>query len=208
MTSILFFILAAVGRFLNQDNKRDRELIKRIALKDPIALSLLYDHYNRLLFGLLLSILKKREEAEDILQEVFTNIWEKAGQFDTERGTVYTWIVSLTRNKGIDRLRSKVYKEQKKQSISLDDEDVFHPLYSNEHTPEEQTILRERADKLYEALQKLTEKQRFVIQVAYFEGLSQSEISEKMKLPLGTVKTRMRDGMIKLREILGGELAL
>ncbi len=208
MTSILFFILSAVGRFLNQDNERDRKLMKRIASKDPVALSLLYDHYNRLLFGLLLSILKKREEAEDILQEVFTNIWEKADQFDTERGTVYTWIVSLTRNKGIDRLRSKVYKEQKKQSTSLDDEDVYHPLYSNENTPEEHTILRDRADKLYEALQKLSEKQRSVIQVAYFEGLSQSEISEEMDLPLGTVKTRMRDGMIKLREILGGELAL
>ena len=142
------------------------------------------------------------------MQEVFTTIWQKADQFDTERGSAYTWIVSLTRNKGIDRLRSKVYKEQKRQSTSLNDDDVFQPLYSDENSPLESTILSERASQLYTALQKLSEKQRTVIQVAYFDGLSQSEISDKLDLPLGTVKTRMRDGMLKLRELLGGELAL
>lgn len=180
--------------------------MRRIASKEPEALSELYDHYNRLLFGLLKSILKKKEEAEDILQEVFTTIWEKADQFDAERGTAYTWIVSLTRNKAIDRLRSKVYKEQKKQSTSLNDDEVFHPLYSEENNPLENTILSDRATRVYNALQNLTEKQRSVIQVAYFDGLSQSEISDEYDIPLGTVKTRMRDGMIKLRELLAQEM--
>tara|TARA_R110002096_G_scaffold329006_6_gene523094 strand:+ start:62498 stop:63115 length:618 start_codon:yes stop_codon:yes gene_type:complete len=205
---MLFFILSAIGRLLTQDNEKDRDLMKRIASQDPVALSLLYDKYHKILFGLLLSVLKKKEEAEDLLQEVFTTIWQKADQFDTERGSAYTWIVSLTRNKGIDRLRSKVYKEQKRQSTSLNDDDVFQPLYSDENSPLESTILSERASQLYTALQKLSEKQRTVIQVAYFDGLSQSEISDKLDLPLGTVKTRMRDGMLKLRELLGGELAL
>tara|TARA_R110000868_G_scaffold1211_2_gene9315 strand:- start:36274 stop:36888 length:615 start_codon:yes stop_codon:yes gene_type:complete len=204
---MLFFILSAIGKFLTQNNSRDRDLMRRIASKEPEALSLLYDHYNRLLFGLLKSILKKSEEAEDILQEVFTTIWEKADQFDTERGTAYTWIVSLTRNKAIDRLRSKVYKEQKKQSTSLDDDDVFHPLYSEENNPLENTILSDRAKRVYQALEKLSEKQRAVIQVAYFDGLSQSEISNEYDIPLGTVKTRMRDGMLKLRELLSQEMA-
>lgn len=203
---MLFFILSTLGKFLTQNNSRDRALMQRIASKEPEALSELYDYYNKLLFGLLKSILKKTEEAEDILQEVFTTIWEKADQFDTERGSAYTWIVSLTRNKGIDRLRSKVYKEQKKQSTSLDDEDVFHPLYSDEHNPLENTILSDRAKRIYEALQKLSEKQRSVIQVAYFDGLSQTEISDEYDIPLGTVKTRMRDGMIKLRELLAQEM--
>ena len=203
---MLFFILSALGKFLAQNNSRDRALLQRIASKEPDALSELYDHYSNLLLGLLKSILKKTEEAEDILHEVFTTIWEKADQFDAERGSAYTWIVSLTRNKGIDRLRSKVYKEQKKQSTSLDDDDVFHPLYSDENNPLENTILSDRAKRIYEALQKLSEKQRSVIQVAYFDGLSQSEISDEYDIPLGTVKTRMRDGMIKLRELLAQEM--
>ncbi len=203
---MLFFILSALGKFLTQNNSRDRALLQRIASKEPDALSELYDLYSKLLFGLLKSILKKTEEAEDILQEVFTTIWEKADQFDTERGSAYTWIVSITRNKGIDRLRSKVYKEQKKQSTSLDDDDVFHPLYSEENNPLENTILSDRAERVYGALQKLSEKQRSVIQVAYFDGLSQNEISDKYDIPLGTVKTRMRDGMIKLRELLAQEM--
>ncbi len=204
---MLFFILSAIGKFLTQNNSRDRDLMQRIASKEPEALSVLYNHYNKLLFGLLKSILKKTEEAEDILQEVFTTIWEKADQFDVERGTAYTWIVSLTRNKAIDRLRSKVYKEQKKQSTSLNDDEVFHPLYSEENNPLENTILSDRAKRVYEALQKLSEKQRVVIQVAYFDGLSQSEISDEYDIPLGTVKTRMRDGMLKLRELLAQEMA-
>jgi len=120
------------------------------------------------------------------------------------RGTGYTWIVSLTRNKGIDRLRSKVYKEQKKQSTSLDNDDVYHPLYSEENDPLEDTILSDRAEMVKNALSQISEKQRKVIQVSYFDGLSQSEISEEYDIPLGTVKTRMRDGMMKLREILSG----
>lgn len=205
---MLFFILSTIGKILTKDEERDRDIMARIKARDSAALSELYDHYNRLLFGLILSILKKREEAEDTLQEVFTTIWEKAEQFDLERGTVYTWIVSLTRNKSIDRLRSKVYKEQKKQSTSLDDEDVFYPLYSKETDPLEKTIFNDRAGIVRNALEQLSDKQRKVLQVAYYNGMTQSEISEEYDIPLGTVKTRMRDGMIKLRELLEKEIEL
>jgi RNA polymerase sigma-70 factor (ECF subfamily) len=203
---MLFFFLTTIGKYLTKDEDRDRELMARIKARDSVALSELYDQYNRLLFGLILSILKKRSESEDILQEVFTTIWEKADQFDLERGTVYTWIVSLTRNKSIDRLRSKVYKEQKKQSVSINDDDVFHPLYSEETDPLENTILKDRAKRVHDALANISAKQRKVLQVAYFNGMSQSEIAEEFDIPLGTVKTRIRDGMMKLREILGKEL--
>ncbi|MCH2448899.1 MAG: sigma-70 family RNA polymerase sigma factor [Gracilimonas sp.] len=199
---MLFFILTTIGKILTKDEERDRELMARIKTRDTSALSELYDNYNGLLFGLILSILKKREEAEDLLQEVFIKIWQNAEKFDLERGTVYTWVVTLTRNRSIDRLRSKVYKEQKKQSTSLDDEDVFHPLYSEESDPLENTILKERAKKVHQALDQISEKQKKVLQVAYFSGMSQSEISEEFDIPLGTVKTRMRDGMIKLKELL------
>lgn len=205
---MLFFILTTIGKILTKDEERDRELMARIKTRDTSALSELYDNYNRLLFGLILSILKKREEAEDLLQEVFTKIWQNAEKFDLERGTVYTWVVTLTRNRSIDRLRSKVYKEQKKQSTSLDDEDVFYPLYSEESDPLENTILKERAKKVHQALDQISEKQKKVLQVAYFSGMSQSEISEEFDIPLGTVKTRMRDGMIKLRELLARDIEL
>jgi len=205
---MLFFILTTIGKILTKDEERDRELMARIKTRDTSALSELYDNYNRLLFGLILSILTKREEAEDLLQEVFIKIWQNAEKFDLERGTVYTWVVTLTRNRSIDRLRSRIYKEQKKQSTSLDDEDVFHPLYSEESDPLENTILKERAKKVHQALDQISEKQKKVLQVAYFSGMSQSEISEEFDIPLGTVKTRMRDGMIKLRELLARDIEL
>jgi RNA polymerase sigma-70 factor (ECF subfamily) len=205
---MLFFILTTIGKILTKDEERDRELMARIKTRDTSALSELYDNYNRLLFGLILSILTKREEAEDLLQEVFIKIWQNAEKFDLERGTVYTWVVTLTRNRSIDRLRSRIYKEQKKQSTSLDDEDVFHPLYSEASDPLENTILKERAKKVHQALDQISEKQKKVLQVAYFSGMSQSEISEEFDIPLGTVKTRMRDGMIKLRELLARDIEL
>lgn len=205
---MLFFILSTIGKVLTEDEERDRAIMARIKDRDPAALSELYDQYNRLLFGLILSILKKRSEAEDILQEVFTSIWQKAEMYDLERGSVYTWIVTLARNKSIDRLRSKVYKEQKKQSTSLNDDEIFHPLYSDKKDPLEETILTDRANKLYAALDKISDKQRKVLEVAYFNGMSQREISAEYDIPLGTVKTRMRDGMIKLRGILAKELEL
>ena len=205
---MLFFILTTIGKILTKDEERDRELMARIKTRDTSALSELYDNYNRLLFGLILSILTKREEAEDLLQEVFIKIWQNAEKFDLERGTVYTWVVTLTRNRSIDRLRSRIYKEQKKQSTSLDDEDVFHPLYSEASDPLENTILKERAKKVHQALDQISEKQKKVLQVDYFSGMSQSEISEEFDIPLGTVKTRMRDGMIKLRELLARDIEL
>lgn len=200
-----FFILNVFGKLLTQDNPRDRKLMLQISDKNPEALSQLYDLYAKLLFGIIKSILKKKEEAEDILQEVFTSIWEKADQFDAASGSPYSWLVTIARNKAIDRLRSKVYKEQQKQASSLNDDNLHIPLFSKEKNPLENTILSERAHQIYRALEKLTEKQRVVIQVAYFDGLSQTEIAEHFNLPLGTVKTRMRDGMINLRSILSKE---
>lgn len=202
---MLYFFITLAGRFLVKNDKRDRALLRRIVAKEPQALGELYDHYNQLLFGLILSILKKRTEAEDLLQEVFTQIWEKADQFDAQSGSGYTWICTLTRNKAIDRLRSKVYKEQKKQSSSLDDDDVHITLYSSDNNPLEDTILNERAALVKQAMEQLSDKQREVIEVAYFEGKSQSEISEEFDVPLGTIKTRMRDAMIKLRTLLADE---
>lgn len=172
----------------------------RVQNGDEKALRLIYRKYKSLLFGLIVSVLKNREEAEDCLQEVFTQAWEKAAQFDEERGNVYSFLVTMARNKAIDRTRSKAFKNSQKDDHVVSDFTLTPE--SDENNPHENLELSERAEAVRSALKKLTAKQREVLYVAYFNGMSQMEISEKMDIPLGTVKYRMRQGMIKLREQL------
>lgn len=196
---IVFNILAAIG-YDASDANEEIELMKRIKSRDAKALAELYDGYNRLLFGMILSIVKSRTEAEDILQEVFINIWQKADMFNENRGNVFSWIVTLTRNRAIDRIRSKGYKNQQKTSASIDNPAI--KLKGDHYDPLETTIFSDRAKLVKKALQEIPEKQSKVLKIAYYKGLTQSEISEHLKIPLGTVKTRMRQGMLKLKDIL------
>lgn len=197
---IIFTILAAIGKAAHSGTDDEIELMKRIKAKDEEALSELYDLYNRLLFGMIISIVKKREEAEDLLQEVFVKIWQKAHTFNEERGNAYSWIVTLTRNKAIDRIRSKGYKTQQKATQDVDapeftlEGDAFDPL--------ETTIFSDRAELVQKALAEIPESQCEVLKIAYYRGMTQAEISDHLDIPLGTVKTRMRQGMIKLKDIL------
>ena len=131
---------------------------------------------------------------------MFTQVWEKADQFNPDRGKPYSFIVTLARNKAIDRTRSKVYKNQERQDYVIDDFTMV-PVNA-EDSPLQHTELTDRANRLRNALKQLPEKERKVLYIAYFEGLSQSEIAERTQTPLGTVKYRTRQGMIKLREIL------
>ncbi len=198
---IIFTMLAAIGKAAHLGSDDEIELLKRIKAKDEEALSELYDLYNRLLFGMIISIVKKREEAEDVLQEVFVKIWEKSHTFNEDRGNVYSWIVTLTRNKAIDRIRSKGYKTQQKATQDVDapefklEDDAFDPL--------ETTIFSDRAELVRKALMEIPESQSEVLKIAYYRGMTQTEISGHLEIPLGTVKTRMRQGMIKLKDILG-----
>ena len=186
---------------MHGDSDDEIELMKRIQAHDADALEELYELYHRLLFGLVLSIVKKREEAEDMLQEIFVKIWNKAESFDPERGNAYSWIVTLARNQAIDRIRSKGYKTQKKQSVS-----IHQPLFSLEgdkYDPMETTIFSDRAELVKKALDQIPEAQSEVIKIAYYRGMTQREIANYLDIPLGTVKTRTRQGMMKLKNILG-----
>ncbi|MES3628764.1 MAG: sigma-70 family RNA polymerase sigma factor [Longimonas sp.] len=182
---------------------QEAEWMRRIQDGDEEALRKLYRTYKNIIFGLLLSILNDREEAEDCLQEVFTQVWEKADRFNPDRGKPYSFIVTIARNKAIDRTRSKVYKNIQRQEHTVGDFTMVPSARGN--SPYKDTVLGNRAERLREALQQLSEKERTVIQIAYFEGLSQSEIAERTGIPLGTVKYRTRQGMIKLREMLTEE---
>ncbi|TYP92576.1 RNA polymerase sigma-70 factor, ECF subfamily [Fodinibius salinus] len=197
---ILFTLLATIGKITHGNSDDEIELMKRIQARDEEAIEELYNLYNKLLFGMVISIVKKREEAEDVLQEIFVKIWNKADQFKPDRGNVYSWIVTLARNTAIDRIRSKGYKTQQKQSVS-----IHQPLFSLEgdkHDPMETTIFSDRAELVQKALDKIPEKQSKVIKIAYYRGMTQREISDHLDIPLGTVKTRTRQGMIKLKRIL------
>jgi RNA polymerase sigma-70 factor (ECF subfamily) len=180
---------------------REKQLLKQIADGNAQALSALYDMYHLVLFRQLLGIVKQREEAEDLLQEVFNQIWSKAGSFDPDRGSVYTWMTTMSRNKGLDFLRSKAHKRSQKTDYDPE-EFILSGIPASDETPLDQTILSERSHLLKLALQQIPEEQQQVLKIAYFDGYSQSEIADQLGLPLGTIKTRMRQGMIKLESIL------
>jgi len=198
---IIQFLLYIIG-FAKQSPEEEREWMAEVQAGNKKALGKLYNRYNRILFGMIYKVLRNREESEDLLQEVFVQAWEKAEQYDATRGSVYSFLVTMTRNKAIDRTRSKAYKNSKKDAHVINDDDFSLNLSHNSPNPEENMELQERAVKVREALGSLNKKEREVLYISYFHGLSQTEISDKINIPLGTVKYRMRQGMIKLREML------
>ena len=193
---LLVYILAILNRITALD---EAELISKIKQRDEKALAKLYDHYAKLLYGFILSIVKKQEEAEDVLQELFVQIWEKSSTFDVARGSVYTWLVTLARNRAIDRTRSKQFRLQDRTVSDIAFEKISHP---DDHSPFDSVVMQERAQLVRHALQSLPIEQQEVIRIAYFGGYSQSEIAAELNLPLGTVKTRIRQGMKKLQSHL------
>ena len=176
----------------------DVKLLKAVARGDEQALAQLYDSYRVILFGLLVRILNSREEAEDVLQEVFLQVWRRARDFDETRGKPFTWLVTLARSRAIDRLRSLGARDRVAQaSVREAAEEVSDAARD--------TFRSEQRALVTSALSQLPEEQKRPLVLAYFDGLTQSEIAAKLGAPLGTVKTRMRAGMIKLRELLTGK---
>jgi RNA polymerase sigma-70 factor (ECF subfamily) len=173
-------------------------LLKAIAARDEAALAQLYDRYDRILFGLLMRILNNREEAEDVLQETFLQVWRKAADFDEDRGRPFTWLVTLARSRGIDRLRTLASRERVAEAGAREVSDQISDAATDAFKSEQRGLVSD-------ALAKLPDEQKRPIMLAYFDGLTQSEIATRLGAPLGTVKTRMRTGMIRLRELLAGQ---
>ena len=176
----------------------DVELLKAIAARDEAALAQLYDRYRVILFGLLMRILNNREEAEDVLQEVFLQVWRKAEDFDEERGRPFTWLVTLGRSRGIDRLRTLASRERVAEAGARDTVEVISDAASDAFKSEQRGLVNK-------ALAQLPDEQKRPLMLAYFDRLSQSEIATRLGAPLGTVKTRMRTGLMNLRESLAGQ---
>jgi len=180
--------------------ENDLNLLRRISARDTDALSRLYDLYSKYLYTIIFFILKDSNESEDLLQEVYLQIWEKIDSYDEALGNPLAWITRITRNKAIDRLRSKGFK---KRAEETDIDRVFDiSSDSRDSNPEDVTSASFEKTEITNALKSLTENQRDLIEFAYFRGYSQSELAEHFNIPLGTVKTRMRAAMILLREKL------
>ena len=172
----------------------DVTLIERIVARDPSAVADLYDRHSRLLYGLILRILRDRSEAEEVLQEVFVAVWDRAETYDAAVGAPAGWLVRIARNRAIDRLRTNASRMRTMESVSFE-------IRSSEN-PETSASLGEQQRAIARALDAIPREQRDLILDAYYLGLTQSELAARHKLPLGTVKTRIRTGLLTLRQQL------
>jgi len=177
--------------------QNDPQLVERLQRRDPQALAELYDRYGRLVYSLILRVVRDKGIAEDLVQETFLRVWNRVQGFDTRKGSIAPWLLAVARNRAIDYLRSTGGRERK----AVEFEETDHPAL---YTDMEQDILNsDKARKVKRAVEKLSPNQRQVIELAYFEGLSQTEMAERMGQPLGTVKTWVRAALKNLRDELG-----
>ena len=187
---------AAGNAKLEAGRPEDGELLSAIACGDRHAYRALYQRYAPILLGLLSRILGDRGEAEDVLQEVFLQIWKKAGDFDERRGRALHWLATIARNRALDR-RSTIESRRRLAPAAVPD-----TAHQQPPDPVDAANVAEEARHLHRALAQIPAAQRQVLLLAYFDGLSQTEIAERVGLPLGTVKSHARIGLTKLRDFL------
>ena len=183
----------------------DADLIGRAAQGEARALEVLYDRYSSVVFSFALRIVTDRQLAEEILQEAFFRAWQQGGNFSAGRGTFITWLLSITHNLSIDEIRRRRRRPQKAESE--EPEQVLAAVADTGAGAdvEGEVWLGALRDTIGQALAQLPAAQREAIEMAYFQGMTQREIAEALGEPLGTIKTRMRLGLQKLREGLGSD---
>jgi RNA polymerase sigma-70 factor, ECF subfamily len=184
---------------MHASDPTDLGLLQRVAARDTAALAELYDRHSRLVFGLILRIVRDRGEAEDILQETFVRVWNRADIYDPRIGGPLPWIVRVARNRAIDRLRAR--KVRATVDTPAVDLAAVEPAPDTAiQSPEAAVLETERRLRLTDALAGLPLEQRRLIEAAFFEGYTHTELAQRFGLPLGTVKTRIRAGMIAMRQ--------
>lgn len=180
----------------------DPDLVQQIAGRDESALGELFDRYSGLLLALSRRIVTDDSDAEEILQEVFLQVWNQAERYDRARSSVSTWLVLITRSRSIDRLRSRQVKDRTLTALKKENTEI--------HTSPEgmsSVLLDQRRQRLRQELKELPTEQRQVLELAFFKGMTQSEIAGSTGIPLGTVKTRTLLAMKKLRRALQAEIS-
>jgi RNA polymerase sigma-70 factor (ECF subfamily) len=167
------------------------ELLPLLLKKDDRSFTLLYDNYSKSLYGIIFNLIKDKEEAEDVLQEVFVKIWKNIDTYNTSKGRLYTWMLNIARNSSIDKLRSKNFNNNQK---NLSTDNFVHILDDNS-----KTINKIDAIGIKEFIKKLKPKCIQLIDLLFFKGYTQQEASDELEIPLGTVKTQNRNCMNELR---------
>ena len=193
--TVMYFAGARVA--VAEGRAYDLQLALRLKERDEHALAELYDRYAALAFTLALRILSDRETAEDVVQECFLSVWRNASGFDPDRSSFRTWFVTIVRNRSFDKLRSRAAQPR----ISPEAEIADHPAADDVAATVSRNLTAER---VRQGLAVLPDEQRRTLELAYYGGLTQSEIAERMGVPLGTVKGRVRMATSKLREQLSG----
>lgn len=190
-------LLAEAMEIRSGDGGTLAELVRRIASDDEAALSRLYDATHRMVFGLVFGILRDHGAAEEVTMDVYHQVWRQARNFDGGRGSATTWILTLARSRAIDRMRSRI-----RVRTNVEPLESAAAIADATPGPDEDAATIERRRRIARALAALPEEQRTVIETAYYGGMSHSEIADALGTPLGTVKTRIRLGMTRLRELL------
>jgi len=185
---ILLAIRAAEG---------DAEIVVRLQRREPQALAELYDRYGRIVYALILRVVRDTGIAEDLVQETFLRVWNRVHAFDAQKGAIGPWLLAVARNRAIDYLRSAGGRERN----AVEFEETDHPSLYTDMEPG--ILASDKARQVKAALQRLSVQQRQVIELAYFEGLSQTEMAQRMGQPLGTVMTWVRTALKTLRDDLG-----
>jgi RNA polymerase sigma-70 factor (ECF subfamily) len=185
------------------DPLSDSALIRRVAQGDEQALSMLYDRYSSTVMGIATKIVQQREIAEEVTQESFWRVWQRAQTFDSARGNFAPWLFGIARNLSIDELRRRAARPQ---TVYDDPERSWMSDLPDETSDVEGTAwLAEQRQAVRAAMSALSPEQREALELAYFSGLTQREIADKLGNPLGTIKTRVRLGLFKLRDLLSGQ---
>ncbi len=172
----------------------EEDLIELLKNSDQSAFAYLYDNYSGALYGIIYKMLENHELAEDVLQEAFVKIWNNFSNYDSDKGRLFTWMLNITRNLTIDTIRSKSYRKQSKIQNA---DNAVDNVSNNPNIAASFDALGIRKH-----LTQLKNDQKQIIDLAYFEGYTQDEISKKLVIPLGTVKTRMRSAIMELRKLL------
>ena len=187
---------------LNYQGLTDLELLEHISNQDRDALATLYERFGRRVFSLAVRILSDSVSAEEVTQDVFMSVWRRGATYVSKKGKFTTWLFSIAHNRTIDELR----KRRRDLSRTNDDIDDHLNLKSGDVSPADATVAQSEYAKIRAAMEDLPEEQKNVVELSYFKGLTQTEIAEKTGQPLGTVKTRMRLALKKLRKALSAEL--
>jgi len=182
---------------IEPDSATPDQLLARVATGDQAAFGLLYDQMAPRVLGLVKRLLRDHAQSEEVTQEIFLEIWQSATRYDSSKGAAVGWIMTMAHRRAVDRVRASQSSRDRDVKIGIRD---FNPVYDNVSQTVETRIEHERVEK---AMLRLTELQRQAVSLAYYGGYSHSEVAELLSVPIGTVKTRVRDGMIRLRDELG-----